>query len=63
MKEIVSTLQTIPKFLILTDILRDPKGYQGCFDSRSHHDRNYVSERWDNSIKQYSQRFLKVKGI
>ena len=36
--------------LSLTEILRVPKGYLGCFDSRSHHDCHYVSERWDRLI-------------
>ena len=32
--------------LIFTEILRVPKGYLGCFDSKSHYDRHYVSEKW-----------------
>ena len=28
--------------LSLTEILRVPKGYLGCFDSKSHHDHHYV---------------------
>ena len=28
--------------LSLTEILRVPKGYLGCFDSKSHRDRHYV---------------------
>ena len=33
--------------LSLTEILGVPKGYLGCFGSKSHRDRHYVSERWD----------------
>ena len=46
--------------LSLTQILRVPKGYLGCFDSNSHRDRHYVSVemRWLNR-----QVFLKIKDF